>query len=385
MGTWALSQAVALQSAGNVVQIISPVPAIPRIVGKLFRRGSSAACPARHRWDGIDIDARYVRWPMYPVGPLARLMRANPGIFLKVAWALSRRRFMRIAEAFAPDVVFAHHGQLGGYIASRMARKLGIPYFLSEHDFDDIEWCATSERQRRYYLQILKRVSGWIAVSNRMGASMRRIFPDVPELTVHNGAELIPENLKSVPRPAALAGKLVVLCVSFFYKRKNVPLLIKCFDRIAARHPDAVLVIGGDGNDMPAVAAALAAAHHRSQVTLLGRLTHREVLQYMIWCDVFALIGIDEPFGVVFAEAMMAGKPIIYSSDAGIGDLAKNEVHGLSVRPGDEESPVAALDRLLADGVLRGELAASATRLAQTELTWEGNARRLARIFQAAL
>jgi glycosyltransferase involved in cell wall biosynthesis len=266
-----------------------------------------------------------------------------------------------------------------------MARKLGIPYFLSEHDFDDIEWCATSERQRRYYLQILKRVSGWIAVSNRMGASMRRIFPDVPELTVHNGAELIPENLKSVPRPAALAGKLVVLCVSFFYKRKNVPLLIKCFDRIAARHPDAVLVIGGDGNDMPAVAAALAAAHHRSQVTLLGRLTHREVLQYMIWCDVFALIGIDEPFGVVFAEAMMAGKPIIYSSDAGIGDLAKNEVHGLSVRPGDEESPVAALDRLLADGVLRGELAASATRLAQTELTWEGNARRLARIFQAAL
>ena len=385
MGTWALSQAIALQSAGNEVQVISPVPAIPDVARKLLRRGAAAACPAQHRWDGIGIDAQYLRWSIYPVGPLARLMRANPGTFLKIAWTLSRRRFMRIAEEFAPDVVFAHHGQLGGYIASRVARQLGIPYFLSEHDFHDIEWCATSTRQRRYYLQILERISGWIAVSNRMGASMRRVFPNVPQLTVHNGAELIPADLKSVPRPLPLAGKLVVLCVSFFYKRKNIPLLIKCFDRIAVRHPDALLVIGGDGADMPAVTAAVTAARHCTQIMLLGALAHREAIQYMIWCDMFALIGVDEPFGVVFAEAMMAGKPIIYSSDAGIGDLAKNEVHGLSVLPGDEESAAAAIDRLLADGALREDLGASAAHLAQTELTWEGNARRLAGAFQATL
>jgi glycosyltransferase involved in cell wall biosynthesis len=201
---------------------------------------------------------------------------------------------------------------------------------------------------------------------------------------VHNGAEPVPREMAAVQRPPSLAGRVVVLCVTFMYKRKNVPLLIEAFDSIAGRYPDALLAVGGDGDDMPAVRSALAKARHASQVVLLGSLKHREVLQYMAWSDVFALIGGDEPFATVFSEAMSAGKPIIFASDGGITDVAKDGVHGLSVEAGDEKSAASALDRLLGDAGMRARLGAAADELGG-RLTWPQNARKLLDLFRTAL
>ena len=382
-GTWALSQVTALRDAGHQVRVISPVPAIPLMVSKLLRRGTSAACPPRHVWNGIETD--YVRWPIYPVGPLSRRFKENPRLFLKIAWAITQLRFLAIARKFHPDVIFAHHGQHSGYLASRVARRLGVNFFVTEHSFGEIESCAHNPLRRRHYLDMTRGISGWFAVANRMRDAMHRIFPDAPALTLHNGAELIPAALERVPRPPQLAGHLVVLCVTFFYTRKNVPLLIKSFDAIAGRHPSALLVIGGDGDDRAAVESAVGAARHQSQIVLLGALSHRDVLQNMVWCDVFAHIGINEPFATVFSEAMMAGKPIIFANDGGINDVAKNGVHGLSVEPDDAASAADALDTLLTDGALRQKLGASAGELARRELTWKANASNLTERFQAAL
>jgi glycosyltransferase involved in cell wall biosynthesis len=381
-GTWALSQIVALRDAGHEVCVISPLPAIPLLVTKLLGRGTSAACPPRHQWDGIE--THYVRWPIYPVGPLAQRFRDDPGLFLKIAWALSRGRFLKLAAEFRPDVVFAHHGQLGGFVASKVARRIRVPYFVTEHSFGEIESCAKNPRRKRLYAQMLDGISGWIAVADRMRNTMHEIFPGAPALTVHNGAELIPAELRETARPPALSGRPMVLCVTFFYKRKNVPLLVKSFDQIAARHPNALLVIAGDGDDKPNVVSAKDHARHRSQIIMLGTLSHREVLQHMVWCDLFAHIGFNEPFATVFSEAMMAGKPIIFARDGGINDVAQDGVHGLSVAPNDENAAAAALDKLLSDSALRNKLAASATELAHAKLTWSVNAQRLTDLFEAA-
>jgi glycosyltransferase involved in cell wall biosynthesis len=103
----------------------------------------------------------------------------------------------------------------------------------------------------------------------------------------------------------------------------------------------------------------------------------------MVWCDVFALIGANEPFGVVFSEAMMAGKPIIYASDGGISDLAVSGIHGLSVAPNDMESATAALDDLLGNPGAREQFGRSAAALAEDRLTWAQNAAQLVDTFKA--
>jgi len=382
IGTWALSQISALRALGHEIRVVSPVPAVPVLATKILGRGTSALCPPRHTWG--DVEARYIPWTVYPVGPLSGTFHRRPGWFVKPAWMLTSRRFLAIAAEYRPDVIYAHHGQLAGFVAARVARKLGIPFFITEHDFDEIEACADNEPRREFFLEVTKDIGAWIAVANRMRASMNRIFPGVPAVTVHNGAEPVPREMASVPRPPSFAGRIVVLCVTFMYKRKNVPLLIEAFDSIADRHPEAMLAVGGDGDDMPAVRAALEKARHGSQIVLLGALKHREVMQYMAWCDVFALIGGDEPFATVFSEAMSAGKPIVFASDGGITDVAKDGIHGLSVVPGDARTAVAALDRLLGDAELRAQLGRAAYELA-SELTWAQNARNVSDLFQAAL
>jgi glycosyltransferase involved in cell wall biosynthesis len=381
IGTWALSQVTALRALGHEIKVVSPVPAIPVLATKILGRGTSALCPPRHTWG--DIEALYVPWAVYPVGPLSDVFRRRPGSFVKPAWMLKSGEFLSIAADYAPDVIFAHHGQLAGFVAARVARRLEIPFFITEHDFDEIDVCAQNTRRRDFYREVTTGITAWIAVADRMRASMNRIFPGVPAVTIHNGTEPVPREMAAVPRPAALVGRVVVLCVTFLYKRKNVPSLIEAFDRIADRYPDALLVIGGDGDDMPAVRSALDNARHGSQILLLGALEHLQVMQYMAWCDVFALIGADEPFATVFSEAMSAGKPIVFASDGGITDVAKDGIHGLSVAPGDASSALFALDRLLADAGLRERLGRNAYALA-AELTWAQNARNVSTVFEAA-
>jgi glycosyltransferase involved in cell wall biosynthesis len=383
IGTWALSQLSALRDAGHEVHVICPLPAVPLIVAKLLGHGTSAACPPRYQWNGIETD--YVRWLVFPVGPLARSLRNRPGPFVTLGWWLSRRRFLAIAESFRPDIIFAHHAQFSGFVAAKLARRLKVPYFVSEHAFGDLETCATNAHRRQHYVKAVDGISTWIAVAERMNATMRSLFPEIPTATVVNGADAIPEEMRTRPRPAALAEKVIVLCVAFFYKRKNVPLLIASFDRIAGRYPDAMLLIIGDGDDQAAVSASVDAAMHRSQIRLLGTLQHPDVLQYMAWCDVFANIGIDEPYGVVFAEAMMAGKPIIYATDGGITDVVTEGVQGLGVTPGDRHTVSTALDRLLGNAELRRRMGQLAAELAQSRLTWTHNARVMTQMFQAAL
>jgi glycosyltransferase involved in cell wall biosynthesis len=382
IGVWALSQVIALRDAGHEVRVICAVPAVPRLATKLWGRGTSAACPPRHDWDGVETD--YIHWMVFPVGPLAKTLRRRPAPFVKLAWQLSGRLFLDIARSFSPDVLFAHHGQFTGFVAARMAKQLKIPYFISEHDFSDVESCAKNHRRRRHYTETIDGIGMWIAVAKRMSATMRDIFPGVPIATVPNGADAIPGEILRRPRPPVIAQKVIVLCVAFFYERKNIPLLITAFDQIAGRHPEALLQVIGDGEDQPAVSAAAGAAAHPSQIQLLGKLPHADVLQHMAWCDLFANIAINEPYGVVFAEAMMAGKPIIYATDGGITDVVTDGVHGLGVAPGDRQSASVALDRLLDDAALRRRMGLAASELAESRLTWTHNAQTMIQLFQAA-
>jgi glycosyltransferase involved in cell wall biosynthesis len=365
------------------VHVICPVPAVPRWAAKLLGQGTSATCPPRHDWDGVETD--YVHWLVFPVGPLAEPLQRRPAPFVKLAWQLSGRRFLAIARSFSPDVIFAHHAQFSGFIAARLARQLKVPYFISEHSFSDLESCASNHRRKQHYLETIDGIGAWIAVAKRMSATMHDIFPGVPIATVHNGADAIPDEFRKRPRPPAMAKKVIVLCVTFFYKRKNVPLLVAAFDQIAHRHPEALLQIIGDGEDQSAVLAAVGAAAHRSQIQLLGKLSHPEVLQHMAWCDLFANIGINEPYGVVFAEALRAGKPIVYAADCGITDVVTDGVHGFGVTPGDRDSASAALDRLLGDAAFRRRMGLAASELAESRLTWTYNAKVMIRMFQAGL
>ncbi|HTP25351.1 MAG TPA: glycosyltransferase, partial [Anaeromyxobacteraceae bacterium] len=113
--------------------------------------------------------------------------------------------------------------------------------------------------------------------------------------------------------------------------------------------------------------------------------SHAHVLQEMAWSDVFALIGWDEPFGVVFSEAAACSLPILLASDCGFNDVFRDGVHGFSTPPRDPAAAAERLEALLADPDRRRAMGRAAFNLWVSRLTWDAHAAQLASILRAAI
>ena len=389
MGIWALSQARALQGHGFDVEVVSPTPWVPRAVTRLrrahpaFDRASAwATCPHEYRWDEIDV--HYPRWPVYHVGPHRRWADRHPGVEARLAWRALEPKLLAIARAHSPDAVLAHGSAMNGALAHHLHAATGLPYLVVEHDFDEIRSCAQAPRRLDLYRSVMGAAHCVVTVSRRMEADLARVLPGIRAQTIHNGAEPLPESLRARPRPRALDGRTVVFSAGGFYRRKGFPLLVRAFARVARAHPEAVLRIAGDGVDRPAVDRAIAEEEMDGRIELLGYLPHRDVQQEMVWSDLFALTGWDEPFATVFVEAMSAGNPILCTNDGGITDVVREGVHGRVVPPRDVEAAAAALGDLIREPETRARMGAEAQRLATSRLTWDANAARVGALLREA-
>jgi colanic acid/amylovoran biosynthesis glycosyltransferase len=103
----------------------------------------------------------------------------------------------------------------------------------------------------------------------------------------------------------------------------------------------------------------------------LGFLPHEELERRYDRAAVVACPSRREGFGVVAAEAMAHGRPVVASAVGGLLDLILDEETGLLVAPGDVDALRAALERLLGDSALRRRLGEAARERARRELSWD--------------
>jgi glycosyltransferase involved in cell wall biosynthesis len=383
MGVWALEQAQAIAAAGAEVLVVSPTSWIPPLLGRLRPARPFAQCPPEHVWPG-GVTAKYPRWCFYSVGPVMRLWRNRPALAFRLGWWTLRRQLMREIERWKPDVIFAHHTVPNGMVALRLNQKLGIPFVVQDHDFGAIESCERARGRWRAYQRVASQAFAMAGVSKRMSEALERLFHPPRTTSLFMGIQPIPDELRQTPPPAELRGKIVVFSAAIFYHRKGIPLMVEAFASIAGKFPDAVLRIGGDGHERPAVEAAVAKANLGDRIQLLGSLDHQRLLQEMVWSDVFMLVGWEEPFGVVYLEAMSAGKPIICCNDCGICDVLVDYLHGIIVPPKNVKAAADAIEELLENKNLRLRMGRAASALFDERLNSWATAHTLLRLLNAA-
>ena len=119
------------------------------------------------------------------------------------------------------------------------------------------------------------------------------------------------------------------------------------------------LTIAGDGPLRDRVPGALGFVPHDE----LGPLYDRAA--------VVAVPSHREGFGVVCAEAMAHGRPVVAGAVGGLLDLVVHEETGLLVPPRDVAALREALHRLLGDDELRARLGANARKRAEEQLSWD--------------
>jgi glycosyltransferase involved in cell wall biosynthesis len=303
---------------------------------------------------------------------------------LRAAWPVARPILERAVAEIRPDVIYAHGTAVSGYLAYQLNRLYGIPYVTFDADFGEVAAAQRFPGRRWVYERVGRNAFAMTTVSERLASRFETVVPGIRTHVARAGADPIPASLWKVPRPPDLRDRTVVVGAGIFVERKAFPALVRAFGYVADRHPRAVLRIVGDGAYRPAVEEVIRECGLDRRVHLLGLQPHAVVLQELVWADIFALIGRDEPFATVFSEAMAAQTPVISASDGGITEVIEEGVHGRLVPPGDVDATAAVLDRLLADQDARERMGRAARNLAESTLTWDAEAAGLICLFRDA-
>ena len=138
-----------------------------------------------------------------------------------------------------------------------------------------------------------------------------------------------------------------VCCATRLIPRKNVDRLIRAFGRLAAEHPQARMVVVGDGTERGSLEGLAQALRLKDKIDFLGQLDRRQTMERIASASVMALPSVMESLGAVYLEAMSLGVPALATTGEGIGAYIDDGVDGILVPPGDDERLYAEL-RLLA-------------------------------------
>ena len=215
-----------------------------------------------------------------------------------------------------------------------------------------------TERMLRWWHWVLRdrqpRLALCMAVSESARTAFTRYFQRDYEI-VPNGIDL--ERFKPNGNHAHNGGARL-LFVGHLVPKKGLPVLLRAFEFLLERHPQARLDVVGEG--------ALEAAYRRTlspaaaaRVRFAGALHGDALVQAYRDCDVFCAPSIGhESFGITLLEAMAAGKPIVAARIPGYVDVVRDGREAVLYEAQNAEDLGAVLGRVVADGALRAQLAA---------------------------
>jgi phosphatidylinositol alpha-mannosyltransferase len=165
--------------------------------------------------------------------------------------------------------------------------------------------------------------------------------------------------------------------------RKGMSVLLRAFSLIGAERPGLRLLIAGPG-DTGEVAARVPASL-RDRVVLLGQVSEAVKVQVYHSVDVFCAPNTGgESFGIVLAEAMAAGAPIVASDLDAFRRVLRGGRAGELFASGDAADLAAAIRRLLDDPQRRAVLSAAASA-AVRDYDWTKIARDVVKVYEAVL
>jgi glycosyltransferase involved in cell wall biosynthesis len=238
------------------------------------------------------------------------------------------------------DLIHAHVGYPGGYIAMCLSKKYNIPYVITEHmspfPFDFI---AKSKKISNLLKNSFINSRSIIAVSSSLSKAIYQ-FCNVKAVVVPN----IIDEFCFYPKRQDTT-KFIFLTVCGLIKQKGIENLLYAISMWRPSSAVVKFVIVGDGplkNDLFNLADKL---EINDLIEWKGHVSHELVPYLYNSSNVFVLPSYHESFGVVLVEALACGLPIISTKCGGPEDIV-NSSNGILVEIGDIESLSLALQNM---------------------------------------
>jgi len=193
-------------------------------------------------------------------------------------------------------------------------------------------------------------------------------------------APVLDEKVKERVRRRYGLPQRFMLSVTKYFPGKNVPTLIRAFDRVAlARSAGIQLVLFGQGVERYLDDLGLRGTELADCILTPGWVSQEDLPAIYSMAELFAFPSRYESFGIPVLEAMACGCPVVTSNDGAMPEIASGAAE--LVDPYDVDSVANGIARLLEDRAWRRELVQRGLARAR-QFSWEEHARRTIEVFR---
>jgi glycosyltransferase involved in cell wall biosynthesis len=290
---------------------------------------------------------------------------------------------------FRPDIIHTN-----GLKAHVLGARAGLPDTAVVWHLH--EYVAPRRLTRWLLRRYVRACDAIVANSASVASDVSSIFSETPRLhVVHNAVDLDSfrpdgpalnldelSGLPPVTGPVIRAG-----LVATFARWKGHEVFLDAMQRIPASHPVRGYIIGGPLYDTSGsqysrreLEAMIDARNLRSRVGLTGFADPAPAMRAL---DVVVHASVaPEPFGLVIAEAMACGRPVITTATGGAAELISAAEDAVATPPGDARALATAIERLAADPARRQALGTAARASAIARFAPDRMAAELVRVFE---
>lgn len=319
------------------VQVLAPVPWFFSSHPRFGDYATMAATPAAETRHGVRVlHPRYVVVPKIGmhVAPLLLALGAMPAL----------RRLM--AGGFRPDLIDAHYFFPDGVAAAMLGRWFGIPVTITARG-SDLNLIGQFPMARRMMIWAAGRAAACLGVCQALVDVLQRWGVARGRLHVApNGVDL----QRFTPRDQAQARESlglapgagpVLLCVGHLVPLKGHALVLEALSRLSTRHPQAQLLIVGDGPERESLIAQAASLGLSSRVRMAGAIPNDQLARWYSAADLLVLASSREGWANVLLESMACGTPVVATPVGGTPEVVATPEAGVLV----EERSAAGIER----------------------------------------
>ena len=308
------------------------------------------------------------------------------GAYSYVGFALRKRS--KLVKSTKYDLEHFFFSLPTGILSLSPVQKRKHPYIVSLRGSDVPEYDPFNQKLEKVHKILLpltksiwRNASAVVALSQGLKDIALKTAPDQEIDIISNGIEI--DHFYPAATEKKQNGPLKLITVSRLLERKGIHHLLEA---IAKPSPLPVtLTIVGTGSYEEELRRICAELDLNDRVNFTGFIRRDELPELYRQYDVFALPSQTESFGLVFAEAMSCGLPIIGTFVGGIPELVRHEIDGILVNPAKPGEIRESLETMVNNPEKRKAMGVAARQRIEEKYSWRMIAAQYLECYQKVL
>ena len=279
------------------------------------------------------------------------------------------------------DVIHAHTLFSGGYAAYRIHERLGIPYVVAVRNTDVNSFFKYMVHLRPLGVEIMRHAQRVVFLSPAYQENvLNKWVPEKYRQELRNKSCVIPNGiaplfLKEQPLVKELQQDMLrLIYVGDINSNKNMELTVSAIRHLRAQGKNVTLTAIGPIKEEKYSALV----KQTDFITHYDRCPQEEVIEHLRQADIFVMPSHTETFGLVYAEAMSQGLPVLYTKGQGFDGHFPDGTVGYAVSDTDEHQVAEAIIKVAEH---YEELSGNGINLVE-RFDWRQIARRYVQIYQ---